>query len=470
MAPRKTGRDRSAGQCSGRAWAPLAARGVAVAIGLCAVCCLAGCLPASRSLPDQGRPLKTAATTVGRVSSSPAVTIRFAYWAVNRRETAVLQRLAKLFQHRHPRYRVELIGVPQRYYEKLQTLIVADECPDAFTANYGRLADFVRAGAVRDLRAAVAAQPDLARRYLPAAWKAASDLGRRLGRPGLWALPRDWPPAGMVLYNADLLAAAGVEPPAVDRPWSWAQFRAACEKIRDADLPGVYPTAVNLYPYSVFTWLRQAGAKLIGPDGRLQAHEPEVVDALRFLFGLWQDGLAPRPNPGRDDSFELFRAGRVAFVFGTFYNVQACRDIEDFAWGVSVPLKMRAHACSCLPTFVAVSARTRHIEAAWRWAVFLSLHGAEEYAREGVAAPAVVDALRPAIFLAKPPLQRARPAVLAAMKIAAPPPVAKAVPYERVIDTVREVLERAIAAGTAPDEAARQLARALARDQGDATK
>ncbi len=442
----------------GREYSGGAGASVALAVYLAAVTCVltaCGCRAGS-CLRGVGATSQRSA-----LAAEPKKTvIRFSYWALNRRENVLVWELKRRFEARNPDIHVEVVGVPQRYYDKLQTLMVAGDCPDVFTANYGRLADFVRAGAVMDLTKFIGQSPDLRSVYLPAAWSALEGLSCSLGRPGIWGLPRDWPPAGLVLYNADLLAAAGVEPPG-RRPWGWEDFRRACRAVAAAGFDGVYPTAINLYPYSFFTWLRQANAQLFGPDGLVLADSPGVADTIDFALGLWREGLAPRPSPGRDESFELFRAGRVALIFGTFYNVQACREILSFEWGVAEPLEGRVRACSCLPTFVAVSATTPHARAAWRWARFLSVEGAEIYARSGVAAPAAAAALAEGVFLASPPLDRAREAVLKAMNLSQPPPLHPDIPYERVVHEIRTVLEEAIARDLTGRQAATLIARRL---------
>lgn len=417
--------------------------------------------PAVHSGNDQAEALVRGQSTATHPGRSVTVTIRYAFWALNTRETKLLESLARRFQRENPAIRIQLMPIPQRYYDKLQILMVAEDAPDTFSANYGRLADFVRAGAVQDLRCVEPKIDDLAGHFLPAAWNATVTLGRAIGREGVWGLPKDWPPAGLLIFNRDLLHAAGVPEPPEDG-WTWHQFRQACRQIAAADLPGIKPAAINLYPYSVFTWLYQAGARPVA-EGRFQFSSPQSIKAMRFVLALYRDGLASRPMPGRDRSAEQFASGKVAFIFGTFYTVQGCRDIRDFQWGASVPLCGRERVCSCLPTFVAVSARTPHKKAAYRWAEFLALRGAEDYARAAVTAPAAIQSLAPGLFLAQPPLSAARGAVLAAMSVARTPPLHPTVPYERICDELRQCLEKTIATGADAADALKELDARLSR-------
>lgn len=406
---------------------------------------------------------KSAATPSPQAAGRVSVEITYAYWALNRREVALVRDLKAEFQRRRPGVTVRLVEIPQRYYEKLQILMASGEAPDVFTANYGRLADYAKAGVLRDLRPWVKAQAGLAGEYPAAIWAATVRLGGAIGHPGVWGLPRDWPPAGMLLYNHDLLAAAGVQEPR--GAWTWEQFREACRKVKAARLAGVTPTAINLYPYSVLTWFAQAGAEAPWLPGAPPAHAHRAAEAVDFVLGLWREGLATRPNPADDDSLQQFSAGRVAFCFGTFYSLQEFAHACGFEWGVAAPLRYRRQACSCLPTFLAISERCRAPEAAFEWARFLSIEGAAEYARRYLTAPAARRGLDAGVFLTSPPLDRARNAVMTALAVADPPPISKVVSYEKTIEELRRALESVISGRASSYEALEAMRRRLTKGQ-----
>lgn len=378
-------------------------------------------------------------------SHAHPVTVTYAYWALNTQETDLLRTLKARFEATHPGIQIELLGIPQRYYDKLKVLFTAGTPPDTFSANYGRLGDLVRAGAALDMLGLLGRHPDVRSRFAPEAWAMTEGLGKAVGEPGLWALPRDRAPAGLLLYNRALLASAGVAEP--KKIWSWGDFRRACRAVARANLKDVKPVALNLYPYSVFTWLYQAGARIVSPDGSISVDSPEAAEAIDFLLGLWREGLSERPDPADDDSLAQFISGRVCFAFATFYTLGTCVRAEGLDWGIAPPLRGRVHACSCLPTFVALSSRTAHPEAAWAWARFLALEGATEYTRVNLAIPATREGLAPELFLPQPPLSRARNALLTALAISQAPPVHPQIPYERIIEETRSALQLALAEG-----------------------
>jgi multiple sugar transport system substrate-binding protein len=394
------------------------------------------------------------------------VSISYAYWALNVREVALLRQLKARFEAANPAVCVRLVEIPQRYYEKLKTMMAAGQAPDVFTANYGRLADFVRAGVVCDLQPLMSGHQPSAGLYTAAAWQSLQVLAARLGKPGLWALPRDWPPTGLLLYNRDLLAAAGVEEP--QGAWTWAQFRDACARLRAANLPGLTPAALNLYPYSVFTWLAQADAEAVGEDGSLFPQPTRAAEAFAFLGRLWRDGLIKRPDPSHDDSLEQFATGQVAFAFGTFFSLETCARITSFAWGVAPPLRYRRYTCAALPTFVALSARCAHPEAAARWARFLTTSAAELYAQQALVVPALQSKQVEKVFLRLPPLARARRAVLEAVAVSRPPPIHPTVPYERLAEEISSALEAMLLGRTDAAGAVRQIQQRLTVSSGPA--
>lgn len=440
-------------------------------LGLQKFLALAACVSAAWAFCGCGRGQQAAALEEPR-SSATRVPITFAYWAVNVREVVLVRNLKRRFEAANPDVSVRLLEISQRYYEKLQTMMAAGEPPDVFSANYGRLADYIRAGVVRDLRHFSRDDEALANKYAPVAWNSLKKLSSAVGKPGLWGVPRDWSPAGLLFYNRDILRAAGVGEPA--SVWSWRDFRQACERVKAAGLPNVTPTALNLYPYSVFTWLAQADGPVLTPQGEVLPRPERTAEAIGFILGLWRDGLSSRPDPNHDASIEQFAAGRTAFVFGTFYTLQTCANIRDFDWGVAPPLKHHRHACSALPTFLAVSAASQNPAAALRWAMFLSTEAARQYAEANLALPCVQPELFVDIFLSRPPLDRTRKAVFEAVSISEPPPVHRSLSYERLVDEVRRGLEAAILdqtdAGGAVEQIRRRLAQASARASEENTK
>ena len=131
----------------------------------------------------------------------------------------------------------------------------------------------------------------------------------------VWAVP-DLASARALYYNADILAAAGVEVPT-----TWAELKAACEAIKayDAD---IYPWGVDMTTdegqacFAYYAWTNGGG--FVDADGNWTLNSAENVEAVNYIVGLVKDGLT-NTDPAtetRYDLQELFAAGKLAMMIG----------------------------------------------------------------------------------------------------------------------------------------------------------
>ncbi len=409
----------------------------------------------------------------GRDRATEKRDLTFAFWAIDRREVALVHAMAEEFERAEPSVDVRVLEVAGRYYEKLMTLFAADDPPDVFVGNYGRLGDFARRGLLADLTRFVAQDPTLGRRhFVRAAFDAFAGLGQAVGRPGLYALPRDWGPTGLLLYDVEAVQDAGLLSP--DRGWTWSQYAAACRKLTVRDATGRvtrYGGSVNLYPYSVIGWLYQNGAEVWSPDGcTCTLESPACVEALSFIAGLAQEGVVLPPDPTHDDTLDAFEQGRVATALITPYSFSALRQCRSIRWKVAPPLRGKRVACGCIPSGLAVSAGCPEPEVAYRFARFCVTRGAERYAESALAVPAYLPALHSRALSSPEGFGPYAPVLRAAAVHARPYPIAPEVAYEEVLAAVREALDEVFALRAAPAEAlcaaADRINRAPAGRQG----
>ncbi len=389
--------------------------------------------------------------------TEPTAEITFAYWALAPHEIQTVHELVKEFESRERRVRVRLLEPTDRYYDKLITLFAADEAPDAFAINYGRLGDFARRGLVADLTPLLAQSEEVDRAaFVPVAYDSFQGLGDLIGRPGLYGLPRDWGPTTLLVDHRDAFDAAGLPYPSGD--WSWEEFTAACHQLTLKDPDGTtrcYGAAVCLYPYAAIAWFYQNDGEVFSAHSHASTLADEGnVEALRFLKSLVDAGVVVGPNPAHDESLEQFRTGRVAMTFATPYALPGLREESALRWGVAPPLVGKKQATGCIPTGVAVSARTPHLEAACRFAVFWATRGAQRVAEAGFCVPAWQPALE-AIDLTGvagfgPQMGRV---IREAAPYARPHPICPHVPYERAMSHLKQALEAVFVQGADPADA-----------------
>ena len=131
----------------------------------------------------------------------------------------------------------------------------------------------------------------------------------------VWAVP-DLASARAMYYNADILAAAGVEVPT-----TWDELVAACEAIKAYD-PDIYPWGVDMTTdegqacFSYYIW--NNGGSFVDAEGNWTLNSAENVEAIEFIVGMVNNGLT-NSDPAQETRYanqDMFGAGKVAMMIG----------------------------------------------------------------------------------------------------------------------------------------------------------
>ena len=131
----------------------------------------------------------------------------------------------------------------------------------------------------------------------------------------VWAIP-DLASARALYYNADILAAAGVEVPT-----TWAELKDVCEAIKAYDA-NIYPWGVDMTTdegqacFAYYAWTNGGG--FVDANGNWTLNSAENVEAAKYILGLVDAGLT-NTNPAtetRYDLQEMFAAGKLAMMIG----------------------------------------------------------------------------------------------------------------------------------------------------------
>ena len=246
------------------------------------------------------------------INESAQGPITLTYWpAANPVEVRLATRLAASWNAEHPdvQIRVQPLPAGRSSEEVLLAAIVAKATPDVSSnVSSALLARLVRAhGVVRlDDRAPTAAR--LRERTTPAML-----ASLRLPDSGIYAFPWKTNPE-MLMYNVDLLAAAGVQPPRTHRELLDAFRRLA----RDTDGDGRmdrwalwatlkttwFERFYDFYPL----YLASSGGQTIVAGGKILFDNSAAESALELLRRGFAEGTLPRSN---------FALGRDPFADGT---------------------------------------------------------------------------------------------------------------------------------------------------------
>ena len=144
----------------------------------------------------------------------------------------------------------------------------------------------------------------------------------------VWAVP-DLASARALYYNADILAAAGVEVPT-----TWDELTAACEAIKAYDA-NIYPWGVDMTTdegqacFAYYAW--NNGGGFTDAEGNWALDSAANVEAVEYIVGLVNAGLTNQDptTETRYDLQEMFANGQVAMMIGPNQISKYCESVEN---------------------------------------------------------------------------------------------------------------------------------------------
>jgi multiple sugar transport system substrate-binding protein len=319
-------------------------------------------------------------------SRGAAGAITLTYWpAANPVETRLATRLAVQWNAENPDVQVRVQPLPagRSSEEVLLAAIVAKATPDiSSNVSSALLARLVRAGSVVRLDDRV---PTAAR--LEERTNATMLASLRMPNGGIYAFPWKTNPE-MLMYNVDLLAKAGIDPPRTHSELLDAFRRLA----RDTDGDGRldrwamwanlkttwFERFYDFYPL----YLASSGGRTLIADGRIIFDNDAAVAAMEVLRRGFSEGVLPRSNfsEGRDP----FTDGTVAMkIIGSWF-VRELDELKIAGLRYDVAPVPAAdgtdaddrYAFADLRT-IAIFSTTKHPDAAARFVAFLTSPAAD---------------------------------------------------------------------------------------------
>ncbi|MEU6890426.1 sugar ABC transporter substrate-binding protein [Streptomyces sp. NPDC046557] len=229
------------------------------------------------------------------------------YWS----SSAGAQQTVDAFNTTHPGIQVKFSSVPggPDGAAKLANAVKGGNAPDVATMDYSALPEFASGGNLEDLSGTSGA---LVAEKFPAAVQSLVKLGGKT-----WAVPFDVTPLEL-FYRKDIF-----EKYAVPVPKTWDEYKAAAEKIHQAD-PSVRITNMGGGDPAVLAGLSwQAGAKWYGTQGdkwKVAIDDPASKRVAEFWNGLMASGVASKtPLWGEGEAKER-SSGQVATVIGAAWT------------------------------------------------------------------------------------------------------------------------------------------------------
>lgn len=349
--------------------------------------------------------LLVAAMLLGRPNDSDArtvVTVRL--W--DEQVAEAYRKSFAEFGREHPGIAVNVNVVAySTYFDTLRTDVAGGGADDIFWISNAYFAEYADSGRLMDI-----GQPQRA-------WEpSVVDQFTREGK--LWGVPQ-LTDAGIALYyNADLLAAAGVDPgelaalrwspdPAVDTLRPLLARLTLDRDGRAADTASFDAQRIRQWGYNAANDLQGIYLNYIGSAGgvfsvgdRFAFDNPQAAQAFSYLVGLINtDHVAPpasATNDNGDFSRNQFLQGRMALFQSGTYNLAAVADTAPFRWGVTLLPEGPAGRVSVTNGIAAAgNSATAHPDAVREVLAWMgSARGNAYLGAGGAAVPAVLDAQR----------------------------------------------------------------------------
>lgn len=268
------------------------------------------------------------AGTSGQPGSGGDDTIIVDMWAGSADDTKALEAQIKVAKEQNPDLKIELRTAPWGdFFTKLTTNMASGNMACVTGMNSGMLSSYTDGFAeltAADLKTAGLAEDDFA----PGATEILKNKGT------LYGLPFDVATM-LVYYNADQLAAAGAENPAVG--WTFEDFE---NTAKAATRDGKSGFAVGM---GDFQWqalpIAKAGQQPVSEDGELQLTDKKFVDAASWYAGLVTDQKVALPVASASDGGwgeNQYSSGNAAMaVDGTWNAVSYLNNESGFAAGMA---------------------------------------------------------------------------------------------------------------------------------------
>jgi multiple sugar transport system substrate-binding protein len=315
------------------------------------------------------------------------------------------------FERDNPTIDVDVEVVPYADYAAgLESDVDAGTAPDVYWLNSAAYADQAQAGDLLDVDQVLGASAH--RAWSPAVTEQYTLDGH------LWGVPQLSDGGVALYYNADLLAAAGVDPAALD-DLTWAPGGGEGDTLlpvleqltRDAEGRSAADPAFNgtpvQYGYNAgedlqaiwLDYLGSNGASLEDATGTSFALDtPEAQAAFQYVVDLVQQHRVAPPasltNADPDYSRDQFTSGHMALFQSGLYSLAPVAAASDFTWGVArMPAGPEGRVSVSNGIVAAGNAHTSHLDATARVLAWLgSTDGSRYIGAEGAAVPAVLGA------------------------------------------------------------------------------
>ncbi|HEB0100489.1 TPA: sugar ABC transporter substrate-binding protein [Serratia marcescens] len=297
------------------------------------------------------------------------ITLRYAVW--DRNQLPAEQEIAKRFEQTNPDIKIEIELTPSaQYFVKLDSAAAGGVAPDIFWINMPYFVQYAKNGIMEPLAPYIKDSGLQLDDVVASSVKAYQYDGQQM------AIPRDVDSIA-VWYNKKLFDQAGVSYPTSD--WSWDALKNKATALKSGLKGAAFPLVMDLSidgQDSYMNLLFQNGNHIVPKDGQpTDIANDKSIWVYQQLQGMMKDGLMPSAQQMSEVKTEnIFQSNRAAMVYaGSWLAAPFANNplINDHIGVVMMPKIERQSGVAHSLAF-AMSAKSAHKQAAWKYIAFMS--------------------------------------------------------------------------------------------------
>lgn len=353
------------------------------------------------------------------------VHIEFATWG-SESEINILKPMLEDFEKQNDGIKVDLMHIPQNYFQKIHLLFASNTAPDVIFINNLYLPLYANAGVLEDLTNYEGFEYD---KYFPKSIEAMKFKGK------IYALPRDV--SNLVFfYNKDLFKKLKVSYPAKD--WTLDDLLNKAQKLTTKETFGISFEEKPLYylPYMLYYggWGVNDSADYFSRNVLNQGANKKGLEFYADLRRKYH--VAPKKEEiGSATMAQMFLQGKIGMYLSGRWLVPKFRQEAKFDWDVvEFPRKMFMDSSGW-----AIAKSSKHKSEAIKLLKFLaSKDNSQKFAQSGLIVPARMDSANSKYFLDGQKPKNAK-VFLNTAKNSVPTPVT--VNYNEILDDLNSKTE-----------------------------
>ncbi|MCL2880036.1 MAG: sugar ABC transporter substrate-binding protein [Treponema sp.] len=307
-------------------------------------------------------------------------TLRIGIWDQNQ-QAGLEKVLAEFTKETGIRTKVEVTPWND-YWNLMETAASGGSLPDVFWIHSNEVQRYIASGQLVDLTDRIAGSAITSMSDFPADLVSLYSSGGRQ-----YAIPKDLDTIAL-WYNKKHFDEAGLAYPTND--WVWHDMRAAAEKLTK---PGRYGILFSPGETQTGYWnlIYQNGGYVVSPDTKKSGFDdPKTIEAMEFVIGMVNDGLAPPLKLAEGDSMGLMQDRVVSMAFFGSWMLSAFKRnaffVKDCGVVVLPSSNSRKRATIYNGLGWTMSVTSKHQEEGWKLLEFLGGENAQRKLSEtGIA-------------------------------------------------------------------------------------